>query len=241
MPWTEAALANVPVKNGFRLRGESMTRLEVFSDAAFAFAMTMLVVSVGSIPKNYADLMLALKNVPAFALSFAHIAAFWIFHRNWSRQMGQEDKVTTFLTLFMIFIILIYVYPLRLIFSSFFHFVTNGWLASEFQVSSANEMANLFVIYGLGYCGLASVIALLYRHAFKSASTLALNACEKLIIIRNQLLWFCQALCGLGSVIFAWWMPDHIAVYAGFIYFLLAVLIPVIFVAMVRKLNALPQ
>lgn len=61
MTWTAEALATLPVKNGFRLRGESMTRLEVFSDTAFAFAMTMLVVSVGAIPHNYSELILAHK------------------------------------------------------------------------------------------------------------------------------------------------------------------------------------
>ncbi|MDG2090900.1 MAG: hypothetical protein P8J61_07330 [Gammaproteobacteria bacterium] len=32
----EESLANLPNHKGFRMRGESMTRLEVFSDAAFA-------------------------------------------------------------------------------------------------------------------------------------------------------------------------------------------------------------
>jgi len=40
MGWTEQSLSSVTKKNGYRLRGESMTRIEVFSDAAFAFAVT---------------------------------------------------------------------------------------------------------------------------------------------------------------------------------------------------------
>lgn len=39
-------LDDLPVKNGFRLRGMDMTRTETFTDAAFAFALTLLVVSV---------------------------------------------------------------------------------------------------------------------------------------------------------------------------------------------------
>lgn len=229
MTWTAEALATLPVKNGFRLRGESMTRLEVFSDAAFAFAMTMLVVSVGAIPHNYSELILALKNVPAFGLSFVQVAAFWVFHRNWSRQVGQEDKVSTLLTLFMIFVILIYVYPLRLMFSSFFHFVSNGWLPSEFQVASASEMASLFIIYGVGYMCLTSIIGLLYLHAYRSAGLLALNNVEKLLVRRSTLIWFTQAIIGFASVLFAWLMPAIIAVYAGFVYFSLAAAIPLIY------------
>lgn len=37
------------MRGGYRLRGESMARIEVFSDAAFAFAVTMRVISLNSI------------------------------------------------------------------------------------------------------------------------------------------------------------------------------------------------
>ncbi len=44
------SLKGLPTHKGFRMRGESMNRLEVFSDAAFAFALTTLVVTSGEIP-----------------------------------------------------------------------------------------------------------------------------------------------------------------------------------------------
>ncbi len=66
----EESLNNLPRHKGFRMRGESMTRLEVFSDAAFAFAVTTLVVTSGEIPGDYQELITALKKVPSFALSF---------------------------------------------------------------------------------------------------------------------------------------------------------------------------
>ena len=117
--WTDTALNQLPVNRGFRLRGESMTRLEVFSDAAFAFAVTTLVVTGGEIPGNYDELIIALKKVPSFVLSFAQIIVFWITHRSWSRRYGLEDFWTTFLSMAMVFTILVYVFPLRLIFSLF--------------------------------------------------------------------------------------------------------------------------
>lgn len=43
------------LKNSFRPRGIETTRLHTFMDAAFAFTMTMLVVSVGEIPKDYSE------------------------------------------------------------------------------------------------------------------------------------------------------------------------------------------
>jgi uncharacterized membrane protein len=48
-----------------------MTRLETFTDAAFAFAVTLLAVSIDEIPNDYESLLLALKGTPAFAASFA--------------------------------------------------------------------------------------------------------------------------------------------------------------------------
>ncbi|MEJ2055586.1 MAG: TMEM175 family protein, partial [Calditrichaceae bacterium] len=129
---TEAELNTMPVKNGFRLRGSAMTRLEAFSDAAFAFAMSMLVISVGEIPKNYQDLILALKGTPAFAASFGSIMLFWIGHRTWSRRFGLEDAFSIFLSFALVFTVLVYLYPLKIVFSAFFTWISGGWLPSNF-------------------------------------------------------------------------------------------------------------
>lgn len=56
MRWTEQTLSSLPIVGGYRLRGESMTRIEVFSDAAFAFSVTMLVISLSTIPQSYSEL-----------------------------------------------------------------------------------------------------------------------------------------------------------------------------------------
>ena len=107
MTYSKESLNNLPQSNGFRLRGTDMTRLETFTDAAFAFAITMLVVSVGKIPANYEELMLALKGVPAFAASFAGIMFFWNGHRKWSRRFGLEDGMTTIITFCLVFVMLV--------------------------------------------------------------------------------------------------------------------------------------
>jgi len=55
-------LSRLPNKDGFRLRGLEMTRLETYSDTAFAFATTLLVISVGSLPGSYQELIIADRN-----------------------------------------------------------------------------------------------------------------------------------------------------------------------------------
>src|SRR6059058_2117043 len=59
----------LPRLRGFRLRGMEMTRLETFIDAAFAFAISMLVIAAQQIPDNIQALLAAFKNVPTFICS----------------------------------------------------------------------------------------------------------------------------------------------------------------------------
>ena len=68
------------------LRGGGTTRLEAFVDAAFAFAVTLLVISAERIPDSVRSLVLALKQIPAFAAGFALLALFWYAHVRWSRR-----------------------------------------------------------------------------------------------------------------------------------------------------------
>lgn len=44
MQWTVEDLAKLPREDGFRLRGQQVTRLETFVDAAFAFALMALMI-----------------------------------------------------------------------------------------------------------------------------------------------------------------------------------------------------
>jgi len=53
----------LPRLGGFRLRGMEITRLETFIDAAFAFAITMLVIAAQQIPDDIETLLAAFKNV----------------------------------------------------------------------------------------------------------------------------------------------------------------------------------
>lgn len=60
-----------PVEDGFRLRGTEISRTEVFVDTAFAFAVTLLVISFDAIPRNWDEVVLAIKAIPTFAATGA--------------------------------------------------------------------------------------------------------------------------------------------------------------------------
>lgn len=225
--WTEVGLAALPQKNGFRLRGLEMTRLETFADAAFAFAVTMLVISIDTIPGNLEELIVALKGVPAFAASFASIGLIWAGHDRWSRRYGLDDGPTMLLTLTLIFIMLVYLYPLKLVFSALFGWVSGGWFPSEFEVNSAREIAGLFIVYGVGFAAIATVIGLLYAHAASKADALGLNALERLSTRSEIYGWTIMAISGVISALFAWLVPGDFKAFAGFIYFILPIAMPI--------------
>jgi hypothetical protein len=109
---------------GFSLRGLNMTRIETFTDAAFAFALTMLVISMDP-PASMTSLETALRHIPAFVLSASMLMTFWSGHHNWSRRFGLDDGPTIVLSCLLVFTMLVYVYPLRFMFSSM-----TAWIGS---------------------------------------------------------------------------------------------------------------
>jgi len=58
----------VNVNDVLRTRRHQPTRLEGFVDASFAFAVTLLVISIGHVPGSVAEMLHALRGLPAFAL-----------------------------------------------------------------------------------------------------------------------------------------------------------------------------
>lgn len=173
-------LSSLPVKQGFRLRGEAISRLETLVDAAFAFALSMLVVSVGAVPKSVPELFDALLRAPTFAASFTIMALFWSAHNRWSRRYGLDDAGSTVLSLVFMCVMLIWVYPQRMILSSAAWFMSNHALPLEFEIQTARELEHCFAVYSAGFGVLSFLILLLHRHALRSADALQLDAIERL-------------------------------------------------------------
>ncbi|MBN3034954.1 MAG: DUF1211 domain-containing protein [Bacteroidales bacterium] len=222
----EEQLEGRPIKGGFRLRGMGMTRLETFMDAAFAFATTMLVISVGEVPGNYEELMTALKSVPAFLVSFLVMMLFWSGHRTWSRRYGMEGYGVILTSIGLIFVLLVYIYPLRLMFASMFNWISGGWLPSTFRITRSGELLGLFIVYGLGLTAMSGLMALLYFLAWRSKTGLSLNALETIRTQASVTTWGIVSFTGLLSALTAWLMPPGIGVWAATLYVTLPVTVP---------------
>src|SRR4029453_12878424 len=139
-----ADLDSLPRLRGFRLRGMEMTRLETFIGAAFAFAISMLVIAANQVPDNIEELLGALRHVPAFVASVFVFGIFWGGHWKWSGRCGLEDCVSIFISWAMLATILIYIYPLRPVFGSMWFFLTDGRVGQPLGARSDAQARALF-------------------------------------------------------------------------------------------------
>lgn len=165
----------------FRIRGAAPTRVDAFVDAAFAFAVTLLVISIGHVPQSVGELVQALRGVPAFAASFYVLSRFWQSHRSWSRHYGIEDAYSIRLSLALVFLMLVYVYPLRMVAELTLASFSGGWLEeTPIVVQSVADLRTIYVVFGLGYVLTAAIFVLLHRHALELADDLALTEAERI-------------------------------------------------------------
>ena len=195
-------------ENGFRIRGGQPTRTDAFVDAAFAFAVTLLVIAIGHVPTSIGDLVQALRGVPAFAASFFVIARFWQAHRHWSRRYGIEDDYVTRLSLALVFIVLVYVYPLRMVAELTLAGLSGGFLVeSPIAIMSVAELRTLYAVFGIGYALTSTLFLLLHRHALARAGELQLSVNER---IRTETLcarWRAVIVIALASTLLGFVLP----------------------------------
>lgn len=212
---------------GFRLRGGENTRIEAFTDAAFAFALTLLVIGGNHTPTSIEELLDALRGVPAYAASFALLCLFWHAHYIWYRRYGVEDGRSVLLSLALVFLVLIYVYPLHMLFSSALSWSGGGAPQPLPLVRTHRDVTLMFVVYGVAYAALSVIVLLLHAHAWSLRDRLGLDAVERLVTRNGLLRWGYNTGIGLSSAALALAIPDGAPALAhalpGVIYLLLFV------------------
>ena len=209
------------------LRGGGTTRLEAFVDAAFAFAVTLLVISAERIPDSVRSLVLALKQIPAFAAGFALLALFWYAHVRWSRHYRLDGMLATLLSLLLVFLVLVYVYPLRLLLGTFFAWISGGWLPMPLSdVAGATQIAFVFVFYGLAFASMSACMAGLYLLAWRRRGSLGLDHARAAEAMGEVAAYGYFCVVGLLSALVAVALPANAAPWQvaipGSLYFLLS-------------------
>ena len=160
----------------FRWRGGEITRLEAFCDVVFGFALTLLVVSL-EVPRNYAELMTAIRGFVPFAACFTQLILIWRAHYRFSRRYGLEDPYTVFLNVLLLFLVLFYVYPLKFVFTMLFSEVTGGEMGRDL---GWHEGSVLMRVYAAGFAAVFVLFTLMYARAYKLRNELELNPVEVL-------------------------------------------------------------
>lgn len=178
------------MRAGFGLeRGDKVTRLEAFVDASFAFAVTLLVISGDQIPTSVSMLTDALKQVPSYAASFALIMQFWVNHADWSRRFGIEETYSDRLSLILVFILLIFVYPLKMVFASLFSVVSQGYFPIRFAIDTEVDVPVLFQTFAIGFGSMALILFLLFSRAVSLGKRLDFSEAEISYAKYKQLMW----------------------------------------------------
>jgi len=220
-------LDTLPRLRGFRLRGMEMTRLETFIDAAFAFAISMLVIAPQQIPDNIEALLGAFKNVPAFVASIIVLGIFWRGHWLWSRRYGLEDGVSIFISWALLVTVLIYIYPLKAIFGAMWFLLSDGQVGQRLGLRTDAEARAIFAIFAIGFTALALEIVLLNLRAWQLREPLRLDAREKFITGWEILGWSVPVAVGLVSLVLALTLPINQIAWSGWVYFSMIVLVPI--------------
>lgn len=143
--------------------GDSTGRIDAFTDSAFAFSLSLLVIGGSEAPKNIDQLTRALYDIPSFAFAFAVIALFWLGHVRWRQLRGSGDARSLTLTLLLVFLVLIYVQPLRSMAA------VTSIAFSGTGAGFKGSLPSLFAVYGSGFALMASVMAGLFHDVLRGS------------------------------------------------------------------------
>lgn len=203
------------IKNGnkdFRLRGHEVKRIEAFSDAVFAFAVTLLIVSL-EVPKSFEELLTTMKGFFAFGISFLFLMLIWYEQNMFFRRFALDDTMIIFLNGCLMFIVLFYVYPLKFLFTLMFH-------STPVQIEQ-EQLPELMYIYSAGYIIIYLLFFFMYLHACRKKEELELTAIEFFDTKTRMWAQLILVIVGILSVFTASVLPPERAGSAGFIYFLI--------------------
>lgn len=132
----------------------SSNRLEGISDAVFAFAATLLVVSL-EVPDSFAELQNQLKGFLSFGISFLALVLIWKTHYNFFRRTSYMDNWIIAFNMFLLFVVLYFVYPLKFL----------ATLPFKGVPLSIDDFSMLFELYSLGFGLIFFCISLMYFRA----------------------------------------------------------------------------
>jgi uncharacterized membrane protein len=203
-------------EDNFRWRGNEVSRVEGLTDAVFAFAVTLLVVSL-EVPDTFEGLLDVVRALPAFIICFTLLMTFWTAHFRYHRRYGLQDWFTRVMTMAILVVVLFFVYPLKFLFTMLTVNVFQLQLHDAPKIESAAQGDMLYLIYGLGFAGVWTLYAALYWNALRKREALELDAKEVLLTKLDLAGNFIYVGVCLLSILLAFTLTD--TAIPGLIYF----------------------
>jgi uncharacterized membrane protein len=167
----------------FRVRGKEISRIEGLSDAVFGFAITLLAISL-EVPKTSAEVLHALRGVGAFAVTFLILFNMWRTQYTFFRRYGLDDKKIVILTGVLLFVLLVFVYPLKFMMNVISEklMYLAGFPDPAFDrltVLTKHDFPIILGAFGLGMAAVFGAFNAMYRHAYGMRDALQLDAVER--------------------------------------------------------------
>lgn len=229
----------------FRHRGLNQTRIETFSDAVFAVAFTLVVLS-GSVPETFDQLRAYINDVIPSFICIILIVVIWYQHYIFFLRYGLQDTKTVVINTFLTFMVLIYIYPLKFL-TRFLYELYYGLMvgkADNFMNDFGGEMNTsnmtlLMVAYGSGATLIFMSMAWLYRNAYAKREELELDEYEawstKVSLWQNLLMSSIPFLSVMIIVLGIFGRGTLNFTIAGFTYMLYMVVMPIFGFLMSKK------
>jgi uncharacterized membrane protein len=156
-------------KEKIKWRSHEPSRIEAFSDAVFAFTISLMALSL-EVPKTSEELIAKMHAWAPFLFCFGVIFFIWYAQYKFFRHYGLHDTTTIMLNGLLLVVILFYVYPLK--------FMVIGWLSSSGSVLRLQDYLPVVIIYNAGFALVYLLFTLMYANAHAKREELKLTPIE---------------------------------------------------------------
>ncbi|MEQ8925187.1 MAG: TMEM175 family protein [Fulvivirga sp.] len=216
----------------FKNRGEEQTRIETFSDAVFALAVTLLILS-SSVPESFKELTESFHNIVPFGICITLLMIIWYQHYIFFIRYGFKDVKIVAINALLLFLILIYVYPLKFLFTILYNVLVAVINRDQKLIDytftymiAPNETGSLMIIYGFGAAAVFIVLGLMYLIAYNRRNALELSPIEVYHTKTSMYDNFIMAGIPLLSVFIAMIGGKYSFMISGFVYWSYSIVMP---------------
>jgi len=215
-------------KSVFKWRSHEPSRLETFSDAVFAFAITLIIVSL-EVPHTFNELFEVFKGFFSFAACFLIIFLIWNNQNIYFRRYGLNNAYVTFLNAALLFIVLMYVYPLKFLFVMLFAQGVYNDHGHLITMITEQQQPQLMYVYHSGYAAIYVLFLLMYLHARKKAKEIDLSSAELFETDSFIMINLFNAGLGLAGILLVFLLPLKYKGTTGLVYMVIPVMYSIFF------------